>query len=286
MRWLLGLLLTAVLLTAALSLRGGRPELRIATTTSLYDTGLLDYLAKRYDRRLAFLPLGTGQALDAAKRGEADLLLTHAPSLEREFVEEGWGENRAVVAYNSFIIVGPPGDPAGIENLPPLEALRRIALSGREGRAKWVSRGDLSGTHVRENLLWTEAGFDPGDLRKEGWYLEAGAGMGQTLLLASERGAYTLSDLGTFLKYQRKGLVRLRLMVEGGGELLNVYSAIPVNPERVRGVNLREAVRFVTFLLSEEGRRLIGEFGREEYGSPLFFPATENGLAGWSECST
>ncbi len=275
-----------LLLSLALPLRG-RPGLRVATSTSLYDTGLLDHLAGRYrGKRPAFLSLGTGQALLSAKRGEADLLLVHAPSLEREFMQEGYGRRRVVVAYNFFVLVGPPGDPAGIENLPPVEALGRIARAGREGRARWVSRGDLSGTHLKENLLWREAGFDREELRKEGWYLEAGAGMGQTLLLASERRAYTLSDLGTFLRYKKKGLVQLEPVVERGKELLNVYSAIVVNPERVRGVNLEGAVDFLTFLLSEEGQGLIGEFGAGEYGSPLFFPVAglENSdpeLAGW-----
>ncbi|MEM2866608.1 MAG: substrate-binding domain-containing protein [Candidatus Hadarchaeales archaeon] len=270
--WLLAVPALLLILFLGLSPRG-RPGLRVATTTSLYDTGLLDHLAERYGgERPAFLPLGTGQALLSARRGEADLLLVHAPSLEKVFMEEGYGERRVAVACNSFVLVGPPGDPAVIENLPPLEALGRIALAGRGGRARWVSRGDLSGTHVRENLLWREAGFDPEELRKEGWYLEAGAGMGQTLLLASEKGAYTLSDLGTFLKYRKEGLVQLKPMVERGKELLNVYSAIVVNPERVKGVNFEGAVEFLSFLLSEEGQGLIGRFGVEEYGSPLFFP--------------
>jgi tungstate transport system substrate-binding protein len=273
------LFLSLVLLLPALhsSLRG--PGLRVATTTSLYDTGLLEELARVYREggggRVAFFPVGTGQAFLQARRGEADLLLVHAPAQEVEFVREGWGENRSVVACNFFVLVGPPGDPAGVENLPPLLALRRIAEAGGEGRARWVSRGDLSGTHLKENELWKEAGYDPENLRREGWYLETGAGMGQTLLVASEKGAYTLSDLGTLLTYLGKGLVNLRVLVRGGRELLNVYSAIPVNPERVRGVDGKGAGRFLEFLLSEEGQRVVGEFGVERYGEPLFLPAAE-----------
>ncbi|MEM2536265.1 MAG: substrate-binding domain-containing protein [Candidatus Hadarchaeales archaeon] len=271
-------MLILLLFLSSLSLWAGRgrPGIRVATTTSLYETGLLEYLAERYlekgGKPVAFLPSGTGTALLSAKRGEADLLLVHAPPLERKFMEEGYGERKVAIAYNFFLIVGPPGDPAGCEDLPPLEALSRIVLAGRGGRARWVSRGDLSGTHIRENLLWREAGFDPEELMMEGWYLEAGAGMGQTLLLASEKGAYTLSDLGTFLKYRKEGLVQLKPMTERGKGLLNVYSAIVVNPRRVKGANFEGAVEFLGFLLSEEGQELIGKFGVEEYGSPLFFP--------------
>jgi len=272
---LLSLLLVLLLPALHSALRG--PGLRVATTTSLYDTGLLEELARVYREggggRVAFLPVGTGQAFLQARRGEADLLLVHAPAQEVEFMREGWGENRSVVACNFFVLVGPPQDPAGVENHPPLQALSRIAGAAGEGRARWVSRGDLSGTHLRERELWEEAGYDPENLRKEGWYLETGAGMGQTLLVASEKGAYTLSDLGTFLTYLRKGLVNLKVLVRGGKELLNVYSAIPVNPERVRGVDGEGARRFLEFLLSEEGQRTIGEFGVGRYGEPLFLPA-------------
>ena len=289
-RALLLLLFLPLLLLLPLFLSGG-PGLRVATTTSLYDTGLLEELAEAYRRegggRVVFLPTGTGQAFLQAKRGEADLLLVHAPAQEVEFVREGWGKGRSVVACNFFVLVGPPADPAGVENFPPLEALERIAEAGRKGKARWVSRGDLSGTHLRERELWREAGYEPEGLRGEGWYLETGAGMGQTLFVASERGAYTLSDLGTFLAYLRRGLVNLRMLVRGGRELLNVYSAIPVSRERVRGADEEGAEKFLRFLLSEEGQRLLGEFGVERYGEPLFLPAAgilrENSdpLASW-----
>lgn len=268
--------------------RRAEDKLTVATTTSLYVTGLLDIIVDRYqtkhDTNLYFIPLGSGQSLEHAKRGDADVVLVHAPSLENQFLQENAGGARKVIAYNFFAIVGPGDDPANIENLSPLKALQRIA----QVKATWVSRGDNSGTHTKEKNLWQEAGFDPIQLGDESWYLESGSGMGRTLDIANEQRAYTLADMGTYLKYRRNNLVDLEVLVGQGKELLNVYSVMAVNPSAHPYLNFDGAVRFIEFLVSIEGQGLVDEFGRSEFGRPLFYPAvellrenTDPQLAGW-----
>lgn len=269
------------------------PKLQIATTTSLYDTGLLDSIASYYQQHygvsLFFISAGTGQAIQYAKMGEADLLLVHAPSSENTFMQvDGLGVVRKIIAYNFFAIVGPADDPAGIDNLSPIAALSKIVDAGRAGNAKWVSRGDTSGTHIKEGSLWTKAGFSASQLREESWYQEAGTGMGVTLNMANEMRAYTLADMGTYLKYYTSGLVNLKVLVGQGADLLNVYSVMAVNPSTHPELNFSGAVDFIRFLVSDEGQNLIGSFGASEYGRPLFYPAVrllnENidlTIAGW-----
>lgn len=263
-------------------------KLTVASTTSLYDTGILDVIADRYQAKygtnLYFIPLGSGQSLEHAKRGDADVVLVHAPSLEKQFLQENVGVARKIITYNFFAIIGPGEDPAGVENLPPTEALRKIALE----EATWVSRGDSSGTHVKEKALWQATGFDHAQLRDESWYLESGSGMGRTLDIANEQRAYTLADMSTYLKYHRNNLVDLKVLVGQGKELLNVYSVMAVNPSAHPYLNFDGAVRFIEFLVSSEGQRLIDEFGQSEFGRPLFYPAvellrenTDPQLAGW-----
>jgi len=250
-------------------------QLMVATTTSLYDSGLLDVVAEQYYEKygvhLRFLALGSGQSLEHARRGDADAVLVHAPELENVFLSENAGGARKIIAYNFFAIVGPSDDPAGIENTSPTEALHRIAQT----KATWVSRGDNSGTNIREKSLWAASGFESEELSDEDWYLESGSGMGTTLLIASERGAYTLADMGTYLKYRAENLIDLKVLVGEGKELLNVYSVMAINPENHPHLNFQEAVRFIKFLISEEGQKLIGEFGVKEYGHPLFYPAVQ-----------
>lgn len=256
------------------SMRAG-DKLTVATTTSLHDTGLLDVIADRYrvkyGTNLYFIALGSGQSLEHAKRGDADAVLVHAPLLENQFLKENAGGVRKIIAYNFFAIIGPGDDPANIENLPPLEALQRIA----QVKATWVSRGDSSGTHTKEKSLWQDAGFNPAQLRDESWYLESGSGMGVTLRIANERRAYTLADMGTYLKYRRGGLVDLEVLVGRGKELLNIYSVMAVNPSTHPHLNFDGAVRFIEFLISSEGQEIIDEFGRNEFGRSLFYPAVE-----------
>ena len=257
-----------------------RDRLVIATTTSLYDTGLLDMLETIFEEKypqydVSFIATGTGLALKYASKGDADAVLVHAPILEAKFMSEGYGVNRRIFAYNFFVIVGPKADPAKIKGLCAAEALKKIAEAGRRGEACWVSRGDNSGTHVKEKLLWRTIGYNPDEIRNEKWYVESGAGMGKTLLLANELNAYTLSDIGTYTKYWKENLVQLEILVEESEELINVYSFIAVNPNRVKGVNFKAAMKFADFLVSSECQKLIGEFGVKDYGRPLFKPAVQ-----------
>ncbi|MGC8817741.1 MAG: substrate-binding domain-containing protein, partial [Candidatus Hadarchaeum sp.] len=201
----------------------GSDRLTVSTTTSLYDTGLLDFIADRYlevyQVKLDFIPMGTGQALEQARSGDVDAVLTHAPNLESQFLKENIVGVRKIIAYNFFIVVGPADDPAGIRGLNSVEAFRKIA----ELKAAWVSRGDNSGTNLKEMSLWKKAGIEP---TGQSWYLESGSGMGETLRIASERGAYTLTDTGTYFRYQKSGMINLAVLIDGGEDLLNVYSVM------------------------------------------------------------
>ena len=269
-------------------------KLVIATTTSLYDTGLLDAIENEFEARysidLYFISVGTGLAMEHARRGDADVILVHAPQREFSFLREGYGVCRKIVAYNFFMIVGPVEDPANITDLPPMQALIKIAEFGRSGACTWISRGDDSGTHIKEKLLWKNAGFDWEELRREKWYIEAGAGMGKTLQMADEKSSYTLADAGTYLKYRKEKLISLEALVTMGKELLNVYSVIAVNPNVHPEVNFEGAIKFIKFLVSEEGQRVIGEYGKDVYGGALFQPAvkllkdkTDQNLVRWIE---
>ncbi|HID60951.1 MAG TPA: tungsten ABC transporter permease [Hadesarchaea archaeon] len=250
-------------------------RLMVATTTSLYDTGLLDVITEQYQTvygsNLYFLALGSGQSLEHAKRGDADVVLVHAPELENKFLSENIGGARKIIAYNFFAIVGPGDDPAEIENMSPLEAFQKIARTGET----WISRGDNSGTHTKEKSLWQAAGLEIERLTDESWYLESGSGMGATLQIANERRAYTLADIGTCLKYRHENLIDLKILVNEGRELLNVYSVMAVNAENHPYLNFQKAVQFIKFLISDEGQGIIGEFGVIDYGRPLFYPAVQ-----------
>jgi tungstate transport system substrate-binding protein len=254
----------------------GKRRLTVSTTTSLYETGLLDAIKtefeKKYPINVCLISLGSGQAIQYAKRGDADLILVHAPSNEKTFLMEGYGVCRKIIAYNFFVIVGPVEDPAKIEGLNATTALKKIAELNSKSFI-WVSRGDESGTHVKEKELWSKAGFSWESLEKKSWFLNLGTGMGTTLLIANEKDAYTLSDIGTYLKYYKDGKIRLKALITQGIELLNVYSCIAANPNRISGVNFEDAVTFIKFLTSEECQNLIGEFQKETYGQSLFYPA-------------
>lgn len=252
--------------------------LRIATTTSLYDTGLLDELELMYENTsdvdVQITAQGTGQSLDTARRGDVDLVLVHSPSLEQQFIDEGYGINQRCFAYNNFLIVGPASDPAGIANMTPDEAFRTIYLAGTNETpgVAFASRGDDSGTHTREQEIWEAVGYNyTEDIRDSGnWYLETGSGMGETLTIANQREAYTLSDIGTFLAFQDQ--LNLVQLVTEGDELMNRYSAIAVNPDMAQGVNIDEANNFIDWITSNETKAYIGNFGVEEFGQPLFVP--------------
>ncbi|MHA1216239.1 MAG: substrate-binding domain-containing protein [Candidatus Thorarchaeota archaeon] len=258
---------------------GTKQTLTISTTTSLYDTGLLDRLKEVYEEQnhnviVAFISAGTGIALEQAKRGDADMILVHAPDLEYEFMREGYGVNRKIFAYNFFVIVGPTSDPAEINGTSPTEALQKICLYGRNATtAVWVSRDDKSGTNQKEKALWAAAGLNYDEIRNESWFVSSGSGMGTTLNIANERGLYALSDIGTYLKYYSDGLIQLKELVRSDETLLNVYSAMAVNQTKIPHVKFDIAMDFIKFLVSNDTQELIGSYGLEDYGTPLFYPA-------------
>lgn len=253
--------------------------LRIATTTSLYDTGLLDEVEDMYENTsgvdVQITAQGTGQSLDTARRGDVDLVLVHSPEQENEFIDEGYGINQRCFAYNNFLIVGPASDPAGIANKTPIEAFDAIYTAGTNntGDVAFISRGDDSGTHNREQQIWEAAGYNyTDDIQDSGdWYQEAGAGMGETLTIANQKDAYTLTDIGTYLAFHEDQVNLVELVTEGD-QLLNRYSAIAVNPEMASGVNIDEANDFINWIISDDTKEFIGEYGVSEFGQPLFVP--------------
>jgi tungstate transport system substrate-binding protein len=242
-------------------------SLTLATTTSTQDSGLLDVLVPLFTRETGIdvrvVAVGTGQALELGRRGDADVLLTHAPESEQQFMSEGFGKSRREVMYNDFVLVGPKDDPAQVHGESSiLDAMRKIA----EAKAAFVSRGDESGTHLKEKAIWHDAAVTPqGD-----WYLSAGSGMAATLRIASEKHGYTLSDRATFLAQQKN--LDLLILAEGDAMLRNVYAVIVLNPQKHRRVRHREAQRFADFLVSSQTQELIEKFGVAKYGQSLFFP--------------
>jgi tungstate transport system substrate-binding protein len=240
----------------------------LSTTTSTVDSGLLDELLPLFEEESGYdvtpLSLGSGQALETAARGDADVVLVHSPAAEEEFVEAGDGIERTLVMHNDFIIVGPADDPAGVAEAADVNAaLTAIA----ESQPPFVSRGDDSGTHALELRLWEAAGINP---EGESWYSETGQGMGQTLTVADQTSAYTISDRATFLAFGDD--ISLELLLEGAPELLNIYHVILVNPENHDDINEDGAREFLEFMVSAEAQEFIGEFGVEEFGEPLFVP--------------
>jgi tungstate transport system substrate-binding protein len=239
----------------------------LSTTTSTQDSGLLDVLVPMFERKtgstVRTIAVGTGQALALAARGEADVTLAHAPDVERRYVAEGKLLNRRLVMYNDLVVVGPEADPARIRGeKSAVAALRRIA----DARARFVSRGDGSGTNLLELKLWRLAGLTPA----RSWYIESGQGMGATLGLAADRRAYTLADRATYLAFGRR--VALRVMVEGDRRLLNIYSVLEVDPANGPRVNAAGGRAFAEFILSAEIQQVIRDFGVEKFGQPMFVP--------------
>jgi tungstate transport system substrate-binding protein len=266
---LLPVLVFAALL-AAVAVRAEEPKTKVvilATTTSTVDSGLLDYLVPIFEKQSGYtvktIAVGTGQALKMGERGEADVLLTHAEQAEKPLVDSGVVRDYRLVMHNDFVIVGPPEDPAGIKGKSTGEALKAIFDSG----GPFISRGDDSGTNKMELSLWKKTGLNPKGAK---WYLESGQGMGATLLMASEKKGYTLSDRGTYLAQKRN--INLDILCEGDPALLNIYHVMEVNPEKFSKVNSAGAKAFEDFMVSPETQKLIAEFGREKFGQPLFFP--------------
>jgi tungstate transport system substrate-binding protein len=263
--WLLALMLVTA--PAALAQTSGSRTVVLSTTTSTQDSGLLDVLVPLFEKNTGYsvktISVGTGQALALAARGEADVTLAHAPGLEKKYVAEGKMRNRRLVMYNDFLVIGPESDPAKVRGEKSVvAALNKIA----EAQARFVSRGDKSGTHTLELALWKAAGVTPA----APWYIESGQGMGATLGIANDRQGYTLTDRATMLAFAKR--VDLKPMVEGDKLLLNIYSVMEVNPANGPKVNAAGGKAFADFMLAPETQGVIKTFGVDKYGQPLFVP--------------
>lgn len=245
------------------------PNIILATTTSTQDSGLLDVLVPMFEEQTGYIvqtiAVGTGEALKMGEEGNADVLLVHAPSSEVTYMEGGFGKDRMLVMHNDYIIVGPAGDPAGIKGLGPKDAFLAIYNAG----APFVSRGDDSGTHKKEVSFWTKAAVDPVAEKPE-WFIETGQGMGASLTVASEKGAYILTDRATYLA--NKDNLQLEILLEGNNALLNVYHVITVNPQKWPKVNYDGAIAFSKFITNPATQAVIAEFGLDKFGQPLFYP--------------
>ena len=254
----------------AVSRSGSDKELILATTTSTQDSGLLDVLIPLFQQQTGYevktVSVGTGAALALGGRGEADVVLVHAPESEKQWMAQGYGTERLLVMHNDFILVGPGDDPAKLKDTPSaVDALKRLATA----QAQFVSRGDNSGTQQAELALWKKAQVDP---KGQAWYVESGTGMGQTLTIADQKRAYTLTDRATWLAWTDK--IDLPIVVEGDKSLFNVYHVMPVNAARFSTVkiNTTGAQAFADFLLAPATQEMIGSFGRDKYGQQLFVP--------------
>lgn len=244
------------------------PNIILATTTSTQDSGLLDALVPMFQEQTGYvvqtIAVGTGEALKMGEEGNADVLLVHAPSSEKAFMEGGHGKDRLLVMHNDFVIVGPAADPAGIKGMATArEAFTAIFNAG----AVFITRGDDSGTHKKELALWKSAELDPAG---QTWYTETGQGMGASLTVASEKAAYILTDRATYLA--NKDNLQLEILVEGEPGLLNVYHVMTVNPEKSDKINYEGALAFANFLVDAATQEVIGQFGVDKFGAPLFVP--------------
>jgi tungstate transport system substrate-binding protein len=240
----------------------------LATTTSTQDSGLLDVLIPVFEKKTGYfvktIAVGSGQAMAMGQKGEADVLLVHSPDAEKKFIGEGYGINRRLVMHNDYIIVGPASDPAKVKgSKTTVDAFKKIA----DTSSLFISRGDNSGTNAKEKEIWKAAGVK---YEGEKWYQQTGLGMGQTLNVASEKKAYTLTDRGTYLALKKR--LDLDILVEGDAILLNIYHVIEVNPAKFPKVNAAGGKAFADFMVSKEAQDMIKTFGIDKFGSPLFFP--------------
>jgi len=245
------------------------PNLILATTTSTQDSGLLDVLVPMFEAQTGYIvqtiAVGSGEAIKMGQEGNADVLLVHSPAAEVTFMSDGWGKERALVMHNDFIVVGPVADPAKIKGLAPVDAFKAIAA----GSATFAARADKSGTSTKELGIWKKAAIDPATT-KPAWYLETGQGMGATLTIASEKGAYTLTDRATYLANKDK--LQLEILVEKNNSLLNVYHVITVDSAKWPKVNYDGATAFMKFMTDPATQEVIGKFGVEKFGQQLFIP--------------
>lgn len=255
-----------------------RPDITLATTTSIRDSRLLEHLLPTFEREsgigVRVIAVGSGQALELGRRGEADILIVHDPEGEIAFVRQGYGVERASLMYNEFLLVGPRSDPAGVRGAGIIEALQRVGAvaegadgAGDADRVRFVSRADRSGTHVKEMMLWDLAGVEPADP----WHRESGQGMSATLQIANELGGYALTDVGTFLSHRYP--LDLEILVEGDSVLFNPYHILLPNPERVPWIDVAGGRALRDYLTSPATRAAIAAFGRDRFGRSLFIPA-------------
>ncbi len=271
-----------------------KTRFKIATTTSLYDTGLWAYLEPLFEQQnkdykvevggipyigveLDIIYAGTGAAINQGKSGNVDAVIVHDPDQEKPFVDDGWGINKRSFAYNFFMIAGPASDPAGIKGLEPVDAFKKIAAGGKAtaDKIKFVSRGDNSGTHGAEKRLWAAAGFDYATgIQKQAWYVESGQGMGPTLTVANEMNAYVLCDGSTFTSFKGK-LALAALVQKTAAETLNVYNAYAISTAKIKTANIKVANLFINWLISSDVQKVIGQYGVKEFGGPLFFPIAD-----------
>ncbi len=249
----------------------GSRNVILSTTSSTQDSGLLDVLVPLFEKQTGYvvktISVGTGQALALAAKGDADVALVHAPSLEKKYVADGKLLNRRLVMYNDFILLGPASDPAQVKSTKSspkssIDAMKRIAASA----SRFVSRGDNSGTHNLEKSLWKQAGIEP----KGAWYIESGQGMGATLGIANDRNGYTITDRATYLAFRKR--VTLAILLEGDRPLLNIYSVMEVNPANGPRINVAGGKTFADFMVAPETQAVIKSFGVEKFGQPLFIP--------------
>ena len=259
------LFLGLVLFLAFSATAGAQERLRMSTTTSTQDSGLLKVLLPPFEKRngcrVDVIAVGTGQALKLGEAGDVDVVFVHARKLEDKFVADGFGVNRRDVMYNDFVVIGPKSDPAGIARAKSAaEALKAIAAR----QASFISRGDKSGTHMKERDLWQTAGVVPGG----SWYIEAGQGMGPVITMATERRAYTLADRGTYNAF-RGGKTDLVILFQGEKGLFNPYGVIAVNPRKHPHVKHDLALRFIDYVTGPEGQRIIADY--RQHGEPVFF---------------
>ncbi|MBU0653051.1 MAG: substrate-binding domain-containing protein [Proteobacteria bacterium] len=265
------LVATVLMIGMALTASAAGPaqkNLILATTTSTQDSGLLDVLIPVFEKKTGYfvktIAVGSGQAMAMGRKGEADVMLVHSPAAEKKFMAEGYGVNRLIVMHNDFVVVGAPADPATIRGAASaVDAFKKIAAAG----SLFLSRGDNSGTHAKENVIWKAAGINP---ERQKWRQETGLGMGQTLNVAAEKRGYTLADRGTYLALKKN--LGLEILKEGDPILLNVYHVIRVNPAKWPKVNADGAKAFSDFMVSAKVQEIIKTFGVEKYGGALFFP--------------
>jgi len=272
-RYFLIVISAVFLLSSGVFSAASAETLMMATTTSTDNTGLLDVLAPKFQEdtgiELKWTAVGTGKALEMGKNCDVDVLLVHAPAAEKKFVSDGYGKDRTQVMYNDFVIIGPPGDPAGVKGMSVVDAMKKLAEKG----ATFASRGDNSGTHKKELSLWKAAGM--GVPEKDAWYVQTGQGMIATINVATEKGGYTMTDRGTFIKYadNHGGNPPLVVLVEGDPVLFNQYSVMAVNPGNCPNAGYELAKKFSEWITSKDVQEFIGDFNL--LGKKLFTPNAE-----------